>query len=102
MDAQKVLIRRALVDALEEVERGSARFGDGSMIGPEMSDLERFPVLVEGVGEVAEAIVMRMAEGKYRPGREHHSDDLRSELVEVAACAIGWIVAIDVREDRRG
>lgn len=88
---------RAVADVLAEVERGVARFGDGSMSGTAMTDLERYPVLAEEVGEVAEALVLRIADGTYRAGREHHADDLRSELVQVAACAIGWVTAIDNR-----
>ncbi len=47
----------------------------------------RLPVLVEEVGEVGKAII------------EEGPEELRKELVQVAAMAAAWIDAIDQRED---
>lgn len=50
---------------------------------PEWTDRQRLPVLVEEVGEVARAI------------QTGDLDNLREELVQVAAVAVAWVEAID-------
>lgn len=50
-------------------------------------------VLAEEVGEVAEAILEGRASGNY--SRERHIQDIREELVQVAAVAVAVIEYID-------
>ncbi len=80
-----------VVEILDEVTRAGDRFGNYSMGGPTLTDLERYAVLSEEVGEVAEAIVIKMREGRFAIGREGHETDLESELIQVAAICIGWL-----------
>ncbi len=86
---------KVLDDVWMERQRADVRFGDGSIAGDAMTLFEKFAVLVEEVGEVAEALVLRIGDGKYRVGREHHAENLREELIQVAACAVGMIEGID-------
>jgi|SRR5579859_6031151 len=59
----------------------------------EMTDLERYTVLGEEVGEIGHELNGGIGVGKW-PNR----DRLRKELVEVAAVCVAWIEALD-RED---
>ena len=54
-----------------------------------VSGREKLPVLVEEVGEVAEAL--------QRPGRlsDEHRAHLRTELIQVAAVAVAWAESLD-------
>ena len=60
------------------------KFGDQSIAGS-VSDLTRLRILVEEVGEVAEALDVEHANTKR---------ELCAELVQVAACAVGWLQAL--------
>ena len=71
---------RAIGDVIEERQRQDAKWGDQSGLPRE----RMLAVLMEEVGEVAEAI---LANGKPR--------DLRAELVQVAAVAVQMIEHID-------
>jgi NTP pyrophosphatase (non-canonical NTP hydrolase) len=68
-------------------DRWGGRSGDG-VENPTMPDPVRLRVLVEEVGEVAEAMG--------RPEDGNGTRDLRTELVQVAAVAVAWIEALDV------
>ena len=48
-----------------------------------LTDLERLAVLTEEVGEVAHAL------------NENDPDELRRELLQVAACAVAWLERIE-------
>ncbi len=65
------------VDA--ELVRASEKHGDASMSGAAMSSAQRYVVLGEECGEVARAVL--------------DGDDaaLRSELIQVASCAVAWL-----------
>lgn len=56
------------------------------MGGTQLTDLERMAVLTEEVGEVAHAL------------NEQDPDELRRELLQVAACAVAWLERIDTPE----
>lgn len=81
---------RAIDDVITERVRQINKWG-----GPESDGIEnpscpnpvRLRVLVEEVGEVAEAM------GRPEDGNGRH--DLRSELVQVAAVAVAWIEGLD-------
>jgi NTP pyrophosphatase (non-canonical NTP hydrolase) len=57
-----------------------------SCADPELDDGTRLAILVEEVGEVAHALNER---------RVGNVEDLRAELVQVAAVAFAWVEAID-------
>ncbi len=82
----------------DERERQEARWNPAGVPGAFPPDA-RLPVLVEEVGEVADAMqalaVADPMEGEDVAGREH----LRAELVQVAAVAVRWIEALDVEAD---
>lgn len=87
---------RVLDDVLDERHRQEAIGREKRTLGirwsscadPDMpgGDTMRYAVLGEEVGEVANAIL----EGS-------GDDDLREELVQVAAVAVAWVEAIDAR-----
>lgn len=81
---------RAHLDAA--VAHAFDRFGEGSMGGTEMSRTERLAVLLEEVGEVAAEVVKEQRNRSREPGKHgpFDADDLVSELVQVAACAVMW------------
>ena len=59
----------------------------------DMPDAERLAILVEEVGEAAEAVIERLGYiGKPK------GTDLRKELIQVAAVAVAWIEALDKKE----
>lgn len=78
---------------LGEVDRSRDRFGEYSTSGSMLEDLQRFAVMVEEIGEVAEALVLEMFDGMFATGRPGHATDLDTELTQVAAVAIGWLIA---------
>ncbi len=78
----------AEIDA--ERTRAHEKHGPNSCEGLSAFDLRRLPILTEEVGEVA----AELNEGDIRY-RQLITGGLRAELVQVAAVAIGWIVAID-------
>ena len=78
---------------LDEIERSRERFGEWSSSGSALTDWQRFGILSEEVGEVAEALVLSIDGGRFAKGREGHSDNLDAELVQVAAVALGWLQA---------
>lgn len=77
---------------LGEVDRSRDRFGEASTSGSTLSDLQRFAVMIEEIGEVAEALVLQMFDGLFVEGRSGHATDLDEELTQVAAVAIGWLI----------
>jgi NTP pyrophosphatase (non-canonical NTP hydrolase) len=75
----------------DERSRQQRLFGDQSIAGDLPRDT-KLRVLVEEVGEVARAIdvleaALRIGDVNIPAFRKH----LRSELVQVAACAVGWL-----------
>lgn len=68
-----------------------AKHGDRTPLNPRMHDMEKLPVLVEEVGEVARA--MTYDEG----GR----DALIKELLQTAAMALSWAQSLDSIPDDR-
>ncbi len=74
------MIRVLIFEAIsKERTRQHEKFGDQCIAGNLHSDT-KLRILVEEVGEVAQAI-------------DGHGD-LRSELVQVAACAVGWLESL--------
>lgn len=84
-------IAKACDAAMDEIHRQdqlarAGRFG-GTHILPGGPNSDRLSVLVEEVGEVAEALnELRMGRGSI--------NDLEDELRQVAACALAWMAAI--------
>jgi len=56
----------------------------------EMTPAQKLAVLTEEVGEVARAALER--EGLVN---DKHDSDLRTELIQVAACAVAWVACMD-------
>lgn len=95
----------ALIDIVDERGRqediGDRKREEGidwrSCADPAMEggDGTRFLVLGEEVGEVANAVL----EAGYSPNADPNArdDQLRAELVQVAAVSLAWIEAIDAR-----
>lgn len=80
-------------DMLDEIDRQdelarAGKFG-GRHTMPGGTDLERLAVLAEEFGEVAIELNEAPEGGR--------TDNLRTELVQVAAVAIAWVAAIDDR-----
>ena len=57
-------------------------WGHGDCSSPHVSDLAKLAVLTEETGEVARALL------------EQDPDQLRTELVQVAAVAVAWLEAL--------
>ena len=80
----------------DERVRQNALFAEGKIpfnCASRIADPNRkLRVLVEEVGEVAEAIDrIENSKSNHRPAREH----LRDELVQVAAVACGWLESME-------
>lgn len=75
-----------------EWTRAALRFGQWYIGGPRLSNAEKLAVLTEEVGEVAEAIVQSIDNGRFVRGK--HADNLREELLQVAAAAVAWAESI--------
>lgn len=72
-----------LIDA--ERERQRAKFGSASIGGDAINNDKRIAIMAEELGEVAKAAdALALRGGSY-------ADELRAELVQVAACAVGWL-----------
>lgn len=81
---------------LREAGRFGSTIGDCAAGGDHLTALA---ILTEEVGEVAQE-VLRHDRRNATPGRYGHSVEdailaLRAELVQVAACAVSWIQALD-------
>ena len=84
---------RERYEALDSaIEHAWSRFGEGSMMGSQMSRTERLAVLVEEVGEVAAEVVKEQRNRSAEPGKHGPFDvaALVAELTQVAACAVMW------------
>lgn len=81
------------VEIHNERREAHLKHGANSMERQTVDSPRRLPILVEEVGEVAQVFndAPRSLLGTYPPDL----DDLRAELVQVAAMAIAWIAAID-------
>ena len=71
---------RMWFDILEETERQDAKWGSQR----DLSRVDWMPILTEEVGEVAKSI-----------NDNETIDDLRNELVQVAAVCLQWIDNLD-------
>jgi NTP pyrophosphatase (non-canonical NTP hydrolase) len=61
---------------------------------------DRLAILTAEVGEVAQEVTRAMRH-PIKGGVGPFPEDLRTELVQVAACAVAWIDALDKRETKR-
>ena len=91
--------RCAIYSAINvERDRQQKLFGDRSIAGTLLLDT-KLRILAEEMGEVAQAIdvVERMRAGTLAD-EGYTMDDalghLREELIQVAACAVGWLEAL--------
>jgi len=75
---------RMWFDILEETERQDAKWGSQR----DLSRVDWMPILTEEVGEVAKSI-----------NDNETIDDLRNELVQVAAVCLQWIDNLDRAKD---
>ena len=85
-------VQRALDDVDAEIARQDAlarrgKFG-GTHILPSGPDHARLAVLVEEVGEVARELNEALIRG------QNDLDHLRTELIQVGACAVAWAAAL--------
>lgn len=79
-----------LADVVNERERQERKFGpDRTCASPRMTNLECLAVLAEEFGEVSRAVCEREWGGK-------GLDELRAELIQVAAVAVAWVEGLDV------
>lgn len=76
-------------EVAREIERQDAKWGEQNH-----SDEICLLVLTEEVGEVAKAILERRAEFDTRP-----PDQMREEIVQVAAVAMQWLDCMDRRPE---
>ena len=74
----------------QERRRQDEKWGRRPGYWPASQD-RKLAVLVEEVGEVAEAI---LTDSKGKPAQ-----DIRMELVQVAAVAVAWLETLPVKED---
>jgi hypothetical protein len=63
----------------------------------ELNDLEWQSILLEEVGEAASLVTKGSVRPATDPYLTDHPEELRGEIVQVAAVAIRWIDAIDER-----
>lgn len=80
-----------LQDLRAEAIRAHTLHGDGSMMNLNKTDVERFSILSEEVGEVAHAL------NEFILGNctwHELQDELQKELIQVGAMAVSWIEAI--------
>lgn len=68
-----------------------------SMATPYVESYKKLMPLMEEVGEVAHAV--RVTEGFAVAGNTHENHGLRVELIQVAACAVAWIQALDAEAE---
>lgn len=89
MSELKILGRDAsiAIDIYKERERQDFKWGDQS----ENPSILWTTVLTEEVGEVAKAVL----DFEYQHGGTE--EDLRKELIQVAAVAVAWVEALDKR-----
>lgn len=77
----------------QEMLREEGRF-QHTTASPHITNAEKLAILVEEVGEVAQQVLTQ-------PGEELSNDtqgaleELRSELIQVAAVAVAWVEGID-------
>lgn len=80
---------KIIADVLAERARQEEKFPGDTIAAPHHSNDKRLRILVEEVGEVAEALDEKHANTKR---------ELRKELIQVAACAVGWLEALEAEE----
>ena len=68
-----------------------------SMATPGIDHSLKLMPLMEEVGEVAHAV--RVAQGFEVAGNSHDNHGLRAELIQVAACAVAWVEALEEEEE---
>lgn len=78
-----ILLHGLVTEVVDEVRRAHAKHGAESMVSPGHDPGKRLAILVEEVGEVASALT-------YDKG---DPDNLREELIQVAAMALSWVYA---------
>lgn len=76
------------IELAEAITEARLEYGHNWIGGDVLTDPERLAVLMEEVGEVAREILAT--------NRPIHT---RDELMQVAACAIAWIQALDDEDD---
>lgn len=69
----------------------------------DIEDMERLPILAEEFGEVSKEVMEQIMNVRWTQkwGDEEKNVNrarLRKELIEVAACAVAWVEAIDLSE----
>ncbi len=84
------------VEVRNEIDKAHDRWGEWSIGGDRLSNERRYLILSEEVGEVAEALVQQIDSGRFRRG--NHSDNLRAELIQVAAVSVAWVELLDREE----
>jgi hypothetical protein len=75
------LVQEAFHDVRSEIRKAVAKHGLAQTpLNPQMNDAEKLIILVEEIGEVARALTYD----------EGSTDELLSELTQVAAMALAW------------
>jgi NTP pyrophosphatase (non-canonical NTP hydrolase) len=82
---------KALESVYAERQRQDAKWGSQR----DLSDPVWLAILTEEVGESAQEVLTRIP-GNEEAGKGH--GDLREELVQVAAVAVAWVEALDIKE----
>lgn len=94
--ASPIAAARASIYRLIDAERArqQAKFGNCSISGESINNDKRIAIMVEELGEVAKAAdELALRGGSY-------AQALRDELVQVAACAVGWLELFEPSEGR--
>ena len=74
----------------QEGYKAAGRFAH-TCADPELSDMDCLAILIEEVGEAATAILHKQKIGSVTDPEQ----DLRKELIQVAAVAVAWIERLD-------
>lgn len=77
---------------MDERRRQDEKWGEQNILNPEW-----LAVITEELGEVAEAVLQHRFSPKEQV-RANGLEDLRCELVQVAAVAVAWVEALDRQE----
>lgn len=87
-----------LSDVAAERRRQERLRDEGKFVRMELTPLQRLPILLEEVGEVAKALVeLGLTDEPATRPEDVVMDELREELIQVAACAVAWVEELDAR-----
>jgi hypothetical protein len=96
IERRGVLTEHVLADVVQERIRQERRFPDHTLAAAGMSHVERLAVIAEEFGEVAHDVSDLTWP---RPERQVAIAELRTELLQLAACCVAWIEDLDAEAE---